>query len=328
MIWVDLTNMPHVRFFKEFIERHDCLVTTREFAGLVPMLEAFGIEHVVVGRHGGRDAESKVKESARRCEELAGIVSGHDIEVAISKQSAELPRVAFGLGIRCIQVVDNEHAAHQNLLSLPLASKIVVPKALDKEKLAVQGAQKDRIIDFYGVCEASHVKGFAPDKSISEELGLRDYVLLRPEPHLAAYFSKESRLEEIKKALEHEYELVLLPRSGERLEGVKIVECADGLSLIHYAKAVVGGGGTMNREAAMLGTPAISFYPQEALGVDRFLIEKRVLHRCLDAKQIPKLVEELSGDKGELRKRAKELRDGFEDPFELIEKEIEEAQRA
>ena len=78
----------------------------------------------------------------------------------------------------------------------------------------------------------------------------------------------------------------------------------------------------MNREAAMLGTPAISFYPQEPLGVDRFLIGEGLLQRCLDSEEIPALVEKLSGEKEELRSRAKELRDAFEDPFELIEKEI------
>jgi len=327
MIWIDLTNMPHARFFKGFIDRHDCLVTTREFGGLVPMLERLGIEHVVVGRHGGRDAESKIKESSMRCEGLVKLVSGRGIEVALSKQSVELPRVAFGLGIPCIQVVDNEHAEQQNRLSLPLASKIVVPEALDKKELAAQGAQRERILDFRGVCEASHIRDFTPDRKVTEKLGLGDYILLRPEPQLAAYFSKGSRLEEIKRELE-DYEVVLLPRGQERLEGMRHLEDADALSLIYYARAVVGGGGTMNREAAVLGTPAISFYPQEPLGVDEFLIGEGLLHRCLDLKKVPELIGKLSEEKEELRKRAKVLTASFEDPFELIEKEIEGMQRA
>jgi hypothetical protein len=42
---------------------------------------------------------------------------------------------------------------------------------------------------------------------------------------------------------------------------------------------MIGAGGTMNREAAVLGVPTISCYPENLLGVDRYLIKKgRMIH--------------------------------------------------
>ena len=58
-VWVDITNSPHVLFFRPLIQLlqadgHEVEVTTREFAQTLELLELHGIEHNVVGPpHGG-----------------------------------------------------------------------------------------------------------------------------------------------------------------------------------------------------------------------------------------------------------------------------------
>ena len=161
MIWVDITNLPHVLFFQGLIARRRAFVTSRRHSALTRLLEERGIDHTVVGRHGGADPRQKLVESARRVLGLAEALPA-GVEAGVAKHSVELPRVAFGLGIPCLQVVDNEYAEHQNRLTLPLCTRVLVPRPLDHRRLLEQGADVARIARFNGLCELAHLRGFTP----------------------------------------------------------------------------------------------------------------------------------------------------------------------
>jgi predicted glycosyltransferase len=75
--------------------------------------------------------------------------------------------------------------------------------------------------------------------------------------------------------------VVLLPRYREQAEHVRSLGLAsvvisdrplDGLSLVAWSDAVVSAGGSMNREAVALGTPAYSVFAGRMAGVDERLI--------------------------------------------------------
>jgi hypothetical protein len=316
-IWVDITNLPHVLFFQDFISKFNAFVTARRHSSLTRLLEARGIAHFLAGRHGGAEAREKLLQSARRIQRLAEILP-ENIEVGVAKHSVELPRVAYGLGIPCLLVVDNEYAEHQNRLTLPLCTKILVPKALDHKRLIKQGAEKARITRFKGLCELAHLRHFSPADPGVEG----DYVLVRPEPAHAAYFKEKDRTQELINALtEAGYRVVAMPRTEEGYKHALAPASLDSLSLIYHALVFIGGGGTMNRESALLGTPTISYYPQEPLGVDRFLIRKKLLVRG-KIEEVPSLVEELADRKERLRKKAERLREAMEDPLKVLEREV------
>lgn len=319
MIWVDITNLPHVLFFENFIRTHRVFVTTRDFGILTEVLESKKIEYVVAGKH-GKSAKEKLVESSFRAAKLTKLVSKKRVTVGVSKHSVELPRVCFGLGIPCIQVVDNEYAEHQNRLTLPLCSKIITPRATDVNKLLAQGAEKKKIVRFNGVCELQHIKNYKP-----REQELENYVVVRPEPFFAAYFNSSEasaiRTQKIIRSLRGcGKEIVVIPRGNERYRGALTMRAIDSLDLIYHADAFVGGGGTMNRESALLGTPAISYYPNSLLGVDRFLIKQKLMHHAANIEEILRLVEKI--DKRQLRKRAKNFVKKLEDPFKHIEREL------
>jgi predicted glycosyltransferase len=319
VIWIDITNLPHVLFFRDFIKKNDCLVTTRDFGNLTSLLDQNNIEYVVVGRHGGKEQKAQLLESSRRVEELTKIVSENDVETALAKHSVELPRVAYGLDIQSIFVLDNEHAEQQNRLTLPLISTLVTPEALDKRIILRQGADSKKIRTFYGVCESGNIKLFRPDKESVKEFG--DYVVVRSEPYMAAYFRSEGQTQTLIDKLDSlGYNVIVLPRGGERFKNAVHLENIDALNLIYHAKGFFGGGGTMNREAAILGVPAISFYSQELLGVDRFLMKIGLMYHTatLDID-----IEEVISDKG-LKKKAKRIRESFQDPFEVIKDAAQE----
>lgn len=315
MIWIDITNLPHVLFFRDFIKENDCLVTTREFGNLTQLLDSNDIGYSVVGRHGGSDLQSKLLESSKRVDELSRKISKFDIDFALTKHSVELPRVAYGLGLKSVFVLDNEYAEQQNRLTLPLVNSIVTPDALDQRVIQKQGADSKRIETFYGVCEASHLKLFKPDRQSVKEYG--DYVVVRPEPYMAAYFKSEARTQTLIERLNSEgFNVIALPRGEERYENAIHLEGVDSLNLIYHSKAFFGGGGTMNREAAILGVPTISFYSQELLGVDRLLIKLGLLYHSTNLHFDTSI---LFDEKG-LMKKAERIRKTFNNPFEKIKK--------
>ena len=59
---------------------------------------------------------------------------------------------------------------------------------------------------------------------------------------------------------------------------------------------VIGAGGTMNREAALLGTPVISCYPGKLLSVDAYYIEKGLMKRSTNSEEIIQMAKELLKD--------------------------------
>ena len=53
----------------------------------------------------------------------------------------------------------------------------------------------------------------------------------------------------------------------------------DGLQLAWHSRCVLTGSGTMAREAASMQKPAVSFFPNELLSVDRELVDQdRIFH--------------------------------------------------
>jgi predicted glycosyltransferase len=88
-------------------------------------------------------------------------------------------------------------------------------------------------------------------------------------------------------------QVVLLPRTPEQAAafagqaGVIVPERpVDGPSLVWAADAVISAGGTMNREAAVLGVPTWTTFAGELGAVDRALGEQGRMHVLTDADDI------------------------------------------
>ena len=96
-IWIDISNAPHVRFFKDVIkylidEGEDVIVTTRQFGDIHKLMDMYGIDYISVGKH-GVSLKDKLRESTTRVTDLFDIIADEKIDVAVSKHSIELPRV-------------------------------------------------------------------------------------------------------------------------------------------------------------------------------------------------------------------------------------------
>ncbi|MGV8144101.1 MAG: DUF354 domain-containing protein [Methanothermobacter sp.] len=303
-IWIDIVNAPHVWFFKniiKYLEDHgeEVFITARKFGDVHELLNLFDIPYTSVGSHGAT-LEQKLLRSTERVYNLSKIIEEEKPDVAVSKHSIELPRVSFGLKIPSVYVLDNEHAIAANRLTLPLCNKIVIPEAMDVWDVLKTGADPNALIRYNGTCEVVHFEDFQYNPNIYQDLGLdlkkEKTILMRPEPALASYLDtdcKESVLTPVVEHLEDYANILIIPRFKEQEEIFKdnprvniIKPPVDTFSLIKKSDLVIGAGGTMNREAALLGTPVISCYPGKLLAVDGYYIKKGLMRRSTDLDDI------------------------------------------
>ena len=309
--WIDIVNSPHVRFFNGVIKRlkadgHEVLITARDFSNIHDLLDIFELDYVSIGDH-GVTLEEKLLSSTKRAYELSKFISKENVDIAITKHSIELPRVAFGLGIPNVFVLDNEHAIAANKLTLPLTNKLIIPEIFDVWNTIHFGMNPNDIVRYNGTCEVSHLEDFVYNENILEDLNLEikkdKLIFMRPEPSLASYLDADctkSVLTPIVEALKDDADILIIPRFKtqgklfEDIENVHIIQTpVDTFSLMKKADLVIGAGGTMNREAALLGTPVISCYPGKQLSVDTYYINKGLMKRSTQLDEIIKLSKEL-----------------------------------
>jgi predicted glycosyltransferase len=329
-IWIDLTNAPHVRFFKNIIEYFqdqgdEVIVTGRKFGDIHKLMDLFGFEFISIGKHGVTLGQ-KLEESTLRAHELSKLIIKEKPDVAISKHSIELPRVTFGLNIPSVYVLDNEHALAANKLTLPLCNRIIMPQAIDMWTLLRVGADPNKIISYKGTSEIIHFKNFEYNENIFEDLELNlkkeKTILMRPEPSLASYLDadcKKSVLSPVVDILEEHANILVIPRFKEQeeifcdYENVTIIKPpVDTFSLIKKCDLIIGAGGTMNREAAIVGTPVISCYPGKTLSVDQFYIDQNRMFRSNNLDEIVDMALKLMLNKDNSKQLV------VDDLFELI----------
>ena len=158
------------------------------------------------------------------------------------------------------------------------------------------------IIKYNGTSELMHFNNFVFNENVFDDLGLdlplQKTILMRPEPSLASYLNTDCRksvLSPVVDVLKEYANILILPRFKEQaeiFEGIKNVTIlkppVDTSSIIKACDLVIGAGGTMNREAAILQTPVISCYPGDTLSVDQFYVNNGLMYRTTDLEDITK----------------------------------------
>lgn len=306
-VWIDLTNSPHVLFFRPILRRLgdagvETLVTARDFAQTLGLLERFGIAHTVIGRHGGASLRGKGVGLLRRSGALARFGRGRGITQAVSHGSNDLAIAARLLRLHSTVLHDYEGAAGMHRINFRLADKVMLPDIIPFESLAGLGLDRRRYRPYHGLKEQVALADFSPDEGVIDELGLdreRPIVVLRPPATMSLYHRGIHNTvfdEVLERLLAGDAQVVLLPRTPEQAvsfaaglgaaTGVVIpARPVDGPSLVWLADAVISAGGTMNREAAVLGVPTWTTFAGELGAVDRWLVEQgrmQVLERAGD----------------------------------------------
>jgi predicted glycosyltransferase len=278
---------PLVRRFRE--AGHDVWVTVRRYGETVAIAEACNFDLEVVGEHGGRSTVGKGLAIARRAVLLAARVRRRRPALAVSFNSYAQALAARACGVPFVTLADYEYQP-ANHLAFRLARTVIVPEGFDVVALRRQGAGGERVVFFQGLKESVSLVDFVPNPrfpSTLAALGIPDddaVVVMRPPATSTAYhrFGNDFFYEVLAHiAALPNVTVVLLPRypsQGERVRSLGLQNVVippgvvDGLNLVYWSDVVVSAGGSMNREAVVLGTPAYTVFGGRMAGVDTALL--------------------------------------------------------
>jgi predicted glycosyltransferase len=305
-----MTNSPHVLVLQPIIEEFerrgwDVDVTAREFAQTLPLLERAGIPHTVISKHRGRNMAAKGYGLAARTSAMVRFGRGRAFDLALSHASNDLPVAARVLGVPHVTMFDYEHAKLSHHINVRLSTAALVPDAIPVDALVPYGGTAEKVIRYPGLKEEYYLADLVPDPAVPGALGVEEdrvLVVVRTPPSMAAYHRMENPvfvevLERVAAAVrDGEAQAVVLVRTPDQRAEIAAIDpeafivpetVVDAQSLVYYADVVVSGGGTLNREAVALGTPAYTVFQGELGAVDRRLIEEGRLARLDDASSLP-----------------------------------------
>ncbi len=322
---------------KELIKQgYKVLVTCREYEFTVGALKRLGIDPKVVGKYSEGGPFDKVLADVERMKELLPIVNEEKPNILISYPNPSAARLAFGLGFKYIAMTDSPHAVIPSRLSLPLADYIVYPNCIPRGEIEKYSYQPTCLVPYEGVDEVTWIVRNRPSlKYIKDILSLPPwrYIVIRPhESHATYYRNTKLRInlmKLIKEVTKEGYTAVLLPRYQEHIliakelfnRGINlklITGMYDGVSLTYYARAVITGGSTLAREAALLMTTGITYFPYR-LYVNDFVKSKGYpLYKVTELQEIINILKTSRPRKPHYDDLVAKLKKDFKDPLEVI----------
>ncbi len=276
-------------------------MTARDNAQTVELTLERWPEATIIGGESPKARSRKAGVMVGRIRALARWARSFDAEVALSHNSYGQIVAARTLGLRVVTAMDYE-GQPVNHLAFRLAHTILMPQALRDSGVRRQGAG-DRRTHFYpGFKEEIYLGDFEPAADVLASIGVAPdggrLVVARTPPSRATYHRFENTLfTDAIEALGNERSacVVVLVRHPEQrraiqalgLSGVVVPSHAiDSRSLMYRADLVLGAGGTMTREAALMGVPTYSLFAGEQPAVDRELERQGLLRRLKSAGEL------------------------------------------
>ena len=329
-IWIDITNTPHVNVLMPIIRHlekdHELIFTARDFSETLPLLKKNGITPIVYGSYKGKSRVKKIMGLLSRMWTILFKLPKFDL--ALSLGGNYTSAIAFLRGKKSIVFSDNDISF--KFFSFSMGSYFIFPYYFKYQKVQKKYRIKDaQIKTFNGFKEDIYIAEFEPDPAFLEQLPFKDFITIRPENLKASYVPKDSttivpQLFEVFK----DKNILFLPRFEEEkkyAEGYSNVWWPDGplsgLDVCYNTKAMLTGAGTFAREAALLGVPAVSFFPSPVfLSVDEAMQELGIEFKSRDSEAIRNYVDTASRTEASTE-RSKKVQ---QEVFDIIDGIIEE----
>ncbi len=291
-IWIDIVNPPQVLFLEPIIaelqkRQHKIVITAKDHSQTLGLLENKGIIHTVIGKHGGKTNLGKAKSLILRVGYLFALAKRSYFDLSICHGARELIVVSKLLNIPNVTIFDYEYSEH--LIKSLGATLMITPDVIPLERLRSLGYPVKKIYQYRGIKENIYLRPPNYDPEFLRSLNIspeKIIAVLRPPASLSHYHNKRS--EDILPLLLRYFDLpdvtlVILPRYQSQFDQLKKITTLmenkpfilkspiDGPKLLFHSDLVVSGGGTMIREAAVLGTPAYSIFMGKPGAVDEYL---------------------------------------------------------
>lgn len=332
-IWIDVTNTPHVNVLMPIIRHleskgHELIITARDFSETLPLLEKNGIKPIVYGKYKGKNRIKKVLGLFSRIFTLLFNVPKFDLAFSLGGNFTST--VAWLRRKKSIVFSDNDISF--KFFSFALSDYFIFPFYFKYQKIQKKYHIKDRQIKtFQGFKEDIYIADYVPDPNFMKQLPFTDFVTIRPENLKASYVPKDSVtiVPQLFEKFKDE-NILFLPRYEEEkkyAEGFSNVWYPEGplpgLDVCYNTKAMMTGAGTFAREAALLGVPAVSFFPSPVfLTVDEVMQEMGIEFKSRNPEEIYRYVKDAK--KGESsQERSKKVLKEVLDIFDGIISEAE-----
>lgn len=297
-VWIDLANSPHVAVFEPVVERlraegSDVLLTARDHAQTAELAKRTWPETMLIGGESPAGRAAKGAAVAHRAHRLWRVAVRARPAVAVSHGSYAQILAARLARVPAVTLMDYEFQP-ANHLSFRLAGRVIVPEVFPSWALRRYGAGPEKVVRYPGFKEELYVdRSSDPDALRTLPLDPKKIiVVMRPPPDEALYHRfANSRFDDLLASARSraDTQVVLLPRTRSqagRYEGfadlLTVQNPVDGRALVRAADLVIGAGGTMNREAALLATPAYTIFGGPLAAVDAELVKMRLMHDLRD----------------------------------------------
>jgi predicted glycosyltransferase len=310
-VWIDLDNSPGALLFppiaRSFERRGDqVVVTARDHAQTVQLAKERWPDVVVIGGESPKGRLAKGRQMLRRVARLRDWAQAEGPDLALSHNSYGQIVAAKTIGLPIVTAMDYEHQP-LNHLGFRLADRILLPVALRNGPVRRQGASNRKAHYYEGLKEEIYLADFEPDHDILTRLELPGSnstmltVVARTPPSRAVYhhFGNPVFLDALRTlGSRSDVRCVVLLRHPEQrreIESLALPRCrvlddvVDSRSLMLNADAFLGGGGTMTREAALLGVPTYTVFAGKPAAVDRWLEAEGRLTRLSEPTDLPTL---------------------------------------
>lgn len=293
MIWFDLDNAPHVPLFRPILKILDereqkYVLTTREFAQTSNLLSFWKIEYKLIGKHAGKNKFRKIGNLLNRAYQLSQYIKPFKPDLAISHGSRALLLTARFNDIKSLTLFDYEYT--ESRIFNYFSDYILMPEIIPQQRLEQAGFNLKKIIRYKGFKEELYLSSFVPDKDFRKQINVDEdeiLVVIRPSSMVANYHDIKSE-QLLISAINYFSEFqnvtcIVVNRTEVEREFIEsnvksrnyrfLEKTVDGLQLLFAADLSVSGGGTMNRESALLGTKTYSIFTGRRPYMDEFLHE-------------------------------------------------------
>lgn len=333
-VWIDLANSPHPLIFAPVVRRleadgSEVVLTYRDHAQTAPLtLERWPDATLIGGASpGGRAA--KAATLGARVRELARWARRQRPDVALSHNSYAQIVAARAIRVPVVTAMDYEHQP-ANHLAFRAARRVLVPDALDVAALRRQGASARKLVRYRGLKEELYLGDFDRDPAILESLGIQReageaVAVVRTAPAGATYHRSENPLMIAmlnRLSAQDHVKTVVLARQPEQRAMVEALDlprvqvaghAVDSRSLMCEADVFIGAGGTMTREAALLGVRTYTIFAGSRPAADVSLERRGLLHPLTDATELGELTPRANRDLDldAVRARGREIENAF-----------------
>jgi hypothetical protein len=228
-----------------------------------------------VGKYGETIKEKLVEEQKRTLEFVELFDRVGLPKVLWTHGDVSAIRTAFGLQMPIVYSNDTPHAIHVAKLVCPLVNWLVAPLPFGKS-WSKFGIPKSSIVLYNGVEEIAWLVGEPKHEhpKFLKGLAAKKRVILFRNVEYKASYCKDVKVDvwRLVEELSEIATVVYLPRyeeEREKLRDLKNVWIPPKpvltFQLIPYVDAVVGSGGTICRESALMGIPTVNFHFWDAI---------------------------------------------------------------